>query len=250
MSFFRKLKDRLTKSSSKLEAGLEAIVEEAAEETPGTAPASDEGAAAGTGAAREGAAAQGVTATAADVTADDGEPGGAPSEYAPSEPAPGAAAGGREGGAGAEPAPEAPRAGLLARLLGRAERQAAPRRVLDDEMLEEIEDLLVSADMGVETAARVVANLAEGRMGRRLSVDEVKALLAAEIARIMEPVARPLPLFPERPQVVLVVGVNGSGKTTTIGKLAAQFRAAGKSVMIAAGDTFRAAAVEQLQVWG
>jgi fused signal recognition particle receptor len=96
----------------------------------------------------------------------------------------------------------------------------------------------------------VTANLAEGRMGRRLSVPEIKALIAEEVARIMEGVARPMPLFPKAPQVVLVVGVNGSGKTTTIGKLASQFRAAGKSVVIAAGDTFRAAAVEQLQVWG
>jgi fused signal recognition particle receptor len=104
--------------------------------------------------------------------------------------------------------------------------------------------------MGVDTAQRVTANLAEGRMGRRLSVPEIKALIAQEVARIMEGVARPMPLFPKRPQVVLVVGVNGSGKTTTIGKLASQFRAAGKTVVIAAGDTFRAAAVEQLQVWG
>jgi fused signal recognition particle receptor len=92
--------------------------------------------------------------------------------------------------------------------------------------------------------------MAEGRMGKKLSVDEIKSLLASEIARIMEPVARPMPIYPKTPQVVLVVGVNGSGKTTTIGKLASQFRAAGKSVIIAAGDTFRAAAVEQLQVWG
>jgi fused signal recognition particle receptor len=104
--------------------------------------------------------------------------------------------------------------------------------------------------MGVDTALRVTANLAEGRMGRRVSADEIRAALATEIARIMEPVARPMPLYPTRPQVVLVVGVNGSGKTTTIGKLASQFRAAGKSVVIAAGDTFRAAAVEQLQIWG
>jgi fused signal recognition particle receptor len=104
--------------------------------------------------------------------------------------------------------------------------------------------------MGVDTALRVVANMAEGRMGSRLSVEEIKELLATEIAGIMEPVARPLPLYPKKPQVVLVVGVNGSGKTTTIGKLASQFRASGKKVVIAAGDTFRAAAVEQLQVWG
>jgi len=96
----------------------------------------------------------------------------------------------------------------------------------------------------------VTANLAEGRMGRKVSTAEIKGFLAEEIARIMEPVARPMPLYPKKPQVVLVVGVNGSGKTTTIGKLASQFRAAGKSVVIAAGDTFRAAAVEQLQVWG
>jgi fused signal recognition particle receptor len=104
--------------------------------------------------------------------------------------------------------------------------------------------------MGVDTALRVTANLAEGRMGRRLSVTEIKDILAAEVTRIMTPVARPLPIYAKRPQVVLVVGVNGSGKTTTIGKLASQFRAAGKKVVIAAGDTFRAAAVEQLQVWG
>jgi fused signal recognition particle receptor len=124
------------------------------------------------------------------------------------------------------------------------------RRVLDDEMLEQLEELLITADLGVDTAMRVTANIAEDHMGRKLSVDEIKGLLAAEVARIMEPVARPLPLYPKKPQVVLVVGVNGSGKTTTIGKLASQFRAAGKSVVIAAGDTFRAAAVEQLQVWG
>ena len=117
-------------------------------------------------------------------------------------------------------------------------------------MLEQLEELLISADMGVDTALRVVANMAEGRFGQKLSVEEIKGLLSSEIARIMEPVAKPLPLYPRKPQVVLVVGVNGSGKTTTIGKLASQFRAAGKKVVIAAGDTFRAAAVEQLQVWG
>jgi fused signal recognition particle receptor len=122
--------------------------------------------------------------------------------------------------------------------------------VLDDEMVESLEELLIQADMGVDTSLRVAANLAEGRLGKRLSVDEIKGLLAAEITRIMDPVAKPMPLYPKKPQVVLVVGVNGSGKTTTIGKLASQFRAAGKSVVIAAGDTFRAAAVEQLQVWG
>ena len=117
-------------------------------------------------------------------------------------------------------------------------------------MLEELEELLIASDMGVTTAGRLAANLAEGRFGRAFNADQIRDALTAEIAAVMEPVARPLPLYPRTPQVVLVVGVNGSGKTTTIGKLASQFRAAGKSVVIAAGDTFRAAAVEQLQVWG
>ncbi|WGW02209.1 signal recognition particle-docking protein FtsY [Tropicibacter oceani] len=149
-------------------------------------------------------------------------------------------------------APAAQKPGFLGRLLGRGGAKSAPvvKRVLDDDMVESLEELLIASDMGVDTALRVTANIAEGRMGRKLSVQEIKQLLASEIARIMEPVARPLPLYPTKPQVVLVVGVNGSGKTTTIGKLASQFRAAGKKVVIAAGDTFRAAAVEQLQVWG
>jgi fused signal recognition particle receptor len=174
MSFFKKLKDRMFRSSARLDEGLEAMVTDAAPASP-------------------------------------------------------------------EPA------GLLGRVLGQG---SAPRREVDDEMLETLEDVLIQADMGVDTAARVTANLAQDNFGRKLSVPEIKRLLAAEITRIMDPVAKPMPLYPTRPQVVLVVGVNGAGKTTTIGKLASQFRAAGKSVIIAAGDTFRAAAVEQLQVWG
>lgn len=170
MSFFRKLRDRLTKSSSRIEAGVDEIVAE-------------------------------------EATA---------------------------------------KRGLVARVTG----SDAPRRALDDAMLEQLEELLITADMGVETALKVTANLAEGRFGKRVSSEEVKALLAAEVAKLLEPVARPLPIYAKTPQVVLVVGVNGSGKTTTIGKLASQFKAAGKKVVIAAGDTFRAAAVEQLQVWG
>ena len=135
---------------------------------------------------------------------------------------------------------------LLGRLLGRDE----SRRVVDDAMLESLEDLLIQADLGVDTALRVTANIAAAWRGKRVSTGELQAALAGEVARIMGPVARPMPLYPQKPQVVLVVGVNGSGKTTTIGKLASQFKAAGKSVVIAAGDTFRAAAVEQLQVWG
>jgi fused signal recognition particle receptor len=145
------------------------------------------------------------------------------------------------------PTPLDAKPGILGRMMGRS---PEPRRALDDEMLESLEELLIAADMGVETALRVTANMAEGRYGKMISARDIKDLLAAEITRVMEPVARPLPLYPRKPQVVLVVGVNGSGKTTTIGKLASQFKAAGKSVVIAAGDTFRAAAVEQLQIWG
>jgi fused signal recognition particle receptor len=148
-----------------------------------------------------------------------------------------------------EPEPAA-KTGFLGRIIGRTTPKQVTRRVLNDDMLEQLEELLISSDMGVDTALRVSANMAEGRMGRKLSTEEIKDLLAAEIARIMEPVAKPLPIYPKKPQVVLVVGVNGSGKTTTIGKLASQFKASGKNVVIAAGDTFRAAAVEQLQVWG
>ena len=125
-----------------------------------------------------------------------------------------------------------------------------PRRVMDDDMLEQLEELLISSDMGVDTALRITANLAEGRFGKKLSTAEIKTALAKEIARVMEPVARPLPIYNKKPQVILIVGVNGSGKTTTIGKLASQFKQAGKSVVIVAGDTFRAAAVGQLKVWG
>ena len=142
------------------------------------------------------------------------------------------------------------RQGLAGRILGRGARTPVSRRVLDDGMLESLEELLITADLGVDTALRVTGNIAERHSGKRLGVEEMKRLLADEISRIMEPVAKPMPLYARRPQAVLVVGVNGSGKTTTIGKLASQFRAAGKSVVIAAGDTFRAAAVEQLQVWG
>ena len=140
--------------------------------------------------------------------------------------------------------------GFFGRLIGRVQSAGVLKRKLDDEMLEQLEELLITSDMGVDTDLRVTGNIAEGQFGKRLSVAELKSMLADEITRIMDPVARPMPLYAQTPQVVLVVGVNGSGKTTTIGKLASQFKAAGKSVVIAAGDTFRAAAVEQLQIWG
>lgn len=125
------------------------------------------------------------------------------------------------------------------------------KRKLDDEALEELEELLITADLGPSMAARVTAELAKSRFGKDVTPDEVKRFLADRIAATLAPVARPLALDPAaRPHVILVVGVNGAGKTTTIGKMAKQYRLDGRKVMIAAGDTFRAAAVQQLQVWG
>jgi fused signal recognition particle receptor len=197
MSFLKKLRDRMFRSSDKISEGLDALVADGAGDMPAVTDA-------------------------------------APAIAAP-QPV-------------AMPVPDA-KPGLIGRLFGRTTTDE-PRRILDDAMLESLEDLLIQADMGTDTALRVTANIAEGRMGRRISSTELRTALADEITRIMTPVAKPLPLYPQKPQVVLVVGVNGSGKTTTIGKLASQFKAAGKTVIIAAGDTFRAAAVEQLQIWG
>ena len=145
--------------------------------------------------------------------------------------------------------PEEKKETFVGKILGRRKVKVIKRK-FDDDMLEQLEELLIASDMGVDTAMRVVANMAQGNLGNRLSTSEIKKLLADEIEQIMENVAQPLPIYPRHPQVVLVVGVNGSGKTTTIGKLASQFKEAGKNVVIAAGDTFRAAAVEQLQIWG
>jgi fused signal recognition particle receptor len=297
MAFFRKLRERMFKSSSKLDEGLEAIVQEggtadpAGEDAPGRAPEPAPGPAPGPAPAPAPEPPPQPAPPAGRAPAPEPEPPAeqdaeaettsAPARSPTAPQAPAALHESRpEPAATPRPDPETQppaepdgggRPGLLGRLFGRGaageETDGAPapeapptpapaprgpvvRRALDDDMLESLEELLIASDMGVDTALRVTANLAEGRYGRRLSTDEIKRLLAEEIARIMEPVARPLPLYAKKPQVVLVVGVNGSGKTTTIGKLAAQFRAAGKTVVIAAGDTFRAAAVEQLQVWG
>ena len=125
------------------------------------------------------------------------------------------------------------------------------RRKLDDAALEELEELLIGADLGTEAAARVIAAFRRSRFGKEVTDAEIKESLAEEVAAILRPVARPLELDPARkPHVVLVVGVNGTGKTTTIGKLAQFWREQGIRPMLVAGDTFRAAAVEQLQVWG
>ncbi|MFC4272001.1 signal recognition particle-docking protein FtsY [Sneathiella chungangensis] len=125
------------------------------------------------------------------------------------------------------------------------------KRKLDDDVIEELEELLISGDLGVTTAARIAANIAKTRYDKEIAPEEIRAALADEVAAILDPVAIPFTLDESRkPHVALIVGVNGSGKTTTIGKFAKQYRAAGKKVVLAAGDTFRAAAVEQLQVWG
>jgi fused signal recognition particle receptor len=260
MSFFKKLKDKLFRSSDKIGEGLEALVAEGAEATEPEVrerPAPD-------------LALPDVPAPDLPVVPERDEPEKSVAEREP--PLPEAAAPQPdlplpeapkpiapppvpEVSKPTPPAPvaaepEAAKPGLLGRLFGRAAAAEEPRRVLDDAMLESLEELLIQADMGVDTAVRVTANIAEGRFGRKVSTRELRNALATEVARIMAPVARPLPIYPTKPQVVLVVGVNGSGKTTTIGKLASQFKAAGKAVVIAAGDTFRAAAVEQLQIWG
>ena len=223
MSFLKKLRDKMFRSSDKIGEGLDALVAQGAEGAgdadPELAPKAQ-------------LPPEAESAPPLRRDGDDAAPQ-APSVSPVAAPTPTADA----------------KPGLLGRLFGRTALDE-PRRVLDDAMLESLEELLIAADMGVETALRVTANIAEGRFGKRVSTAELRGALAGEIARIMGPVAKPMPIYPTKPQVVLVVGVNGSGKTTTIGKLASQFKAAGKSVVIAAGDTFRAAAVEQLQIWG
>lgn len=124
------------------------------------------------------------------------------------------------------------------------------KRKLDAQMLEELEDVLIRADLGVTTASRISEAVGKGRYDKTIAPDEVKSILASEVERVLSPYARPLELSGARPFVILVVGVNGSGKTTTIGKLAAKFVGEGHKVILAAGDTFRAAAIAQLKIWG
>jgi len=131
--------------------------------------------------------------------------------------------------------------------IGQAISDLVMRGPLSPERIVEIEETLIRADLGVDVAARMATIMGEGRYR---NLDEATAVLIAEVEKVLTPVAKPLAVTGAKPFVILVVGVNGSGKTTTIGKLAARFRAEGKSVMLAAGDTFRAAAVEQLKIWG
>jgi fused signal recognition particle receptor len=131
--------------------------------------------------------------------------------------------------------------------IGQAISDLVMRGPLSPERIVEIEETLIRADLGVDVAARMATIMGEGRYR---NLDDATAVLIAEVEKVLTPVATPLAVTGAKPFVILVVGVNGSGKTTTIGKLAARFRAEGKSVMLAAGDTFRAAAIEQLKIWG
>jgi fused signal recognition particle receptor len=125
------------------------------------------------------------------------------------------------------------------------------KRKLDATTIEELEDVLIRADLGVDAAAKISAAVGEGRYDKAVAPEEVKAILAAEVEKLLIPVAKPLIVDPAaKPFVILVIGVNGSGKTTTIGKLSARLAADGHKVMLAAGDTFRAAAIDQLMIWG
>ncbi|MDW5315562.1 signal recognition particle-docking protein FtsY [Rhizobium sp. PL01] len=161
-----------------------------------------------------------------------------------------------------EPEPEAPKQKLtwfqrLRQGMARTSSQLTgqitalfTKRKLDDETLQDLEDLLIQADLGVETALRITDTLASERYGKDVTGEDVSRIMATEITKVLAPVAKPLQLdLSHKPHVILVVGVNGTGKTTTIGKLAAKLSGAGLKVMLAAGDTFRAAAIEQLKIW-
>lgn len=123
------------------------------------------------------------------------------------------------------------------------------KKKLDDETLAELEDILIAADLGPATAAKLTSEIAKTRFGKEVSPEEIKEALAEEIEKILKPAEKEPAAMTEKPFVILMVGVNGAGKTTTMGKLASQYKAQGKSVMFAAGDTFRAAAVAQLKIW-
>ena len=156
---------------------------------------------------------------------------------------------------------KAPKSGWFKRLVGGLTKTSSrlvggitdivTQRKLDDAMLAELTDLLISADIGTATADKLTMALAKTRFGKDVSSDEVRTAFANDIAKTLEPVARPLSIDPvNRPFVILMVGVNGAGKTTTLGKLAKLYRDEGHTLALVAGDTFRAAAVEQLKVWG
>ncbi|MFD1697669.1 signal recognition particle-docking protein FtsY [Roseibium aestuarii] len=187
-------------------------------------------------------------------------PESAPEEPAPTEPTPEASA--QLAPAPVAPAqPEAQKQSWFQRLRAGLSRSSSAltegissiftKRKLDASMLEDLEDVLIQADLGVDTAMAITERLASGRYDKEIAPEEVRAILADEVEKVLEPVALPLDLNRgKKPHVVLMVGVNGTGKTTTIGKLSQKLAREGKTVMLAAGDTFRAAAVEQLKIWG
>lgn len=157
-------------------------------------------------------------------------------------------------------APEKPEAGWFQRLKSGLSQSSSKitdgiasiitKRKLDDDTLQELEDLLITADLGPATAAKLTAAIAKNRFGKEVTAEEIRTALAEEIEKILQPVEKQLFTSEAKPFVILMVGVNGTGKTTTIGKLGQQFTREGRKVMLAAGDTFRAAAVGQLKVWG
>ena len=180
----------------------------------------------------------------------------APGDQASPDATPDAAPAGTPAPAPAEP----PRQGWFQKLRSGLSRSSSAlsesiasvftKRKLDDAALEDLEDMLIRADLGTETATRITDALRSGRYDKEISDDEVKAVLAEEIGKVLAPVAKPLAIDTGlKPHVVLLVGVNGTGKTTTIGKLAAKLRDAGLKVTLGAGDPFRAAAIEQLKIW-
>jgi fused signal recognition particle receptor len=134
--------------------------------------------------------------------------------------------------------------------LGTAITGLVSKRRLDNASLDAIEEAMISADLGLATAARISDVIGQGRYSQNLDAEGLKSIIAEEVEKVLIPVARPLKIEGAKPFVILVAGVNGSGKTTTIGKLASKFAAEGRKVMLAAGDTFRAAAIEQLKIWG
>ena len=153
------------------------------------------------------------------------------------------------------------KSGWLSRLKGGLSRSSSvlskningllTKRKLDDAAIEELEEILITSDLGVSTAARLSQSIASSRFGKETTSEEIKAVLASEITKILEPIAIPLePDAKNTPHVIVVCGVNGVGKTTTIGKLAQAYTAKGQKVVLAAGDTFRTAAIEQLEIWG
>ena len=222
MSFLSKLKERLFKSSSKIDEGIQTLVsEELVDETEiDSSQSSVSGQKEYIRTSLKNVGADDIRSDAGKITSN------------------------RE-----KVEREETKKGLFSKIIEKTD-LSRKRRVINDKMLESLEDLLITADMGLDTSLKISSSLAEGRFGSKLSATEIKSIIFKEIKKILEPVSKPLPIYKNCLQIILVVGVNGSGKTTTIGKLASQFKSVGKSVMIVAGDTFRAAAVEQLQIWG